>query len=1427
GDGADGDRLQVTTEQEEHEAAGDVPAASPSAGTDTPEVEEPAAPAPRFALFPPVEEQIERITEAQAEEKRTAAEVPAQVRLDGADRIPNAVIGRALTAGGNGKHSIERIVAHFQKDFPLADSAEFLRGEFGTGGKGVTIAGQKYSLWYDNDGIRIAAGNRALTPNSTSISWTDAALMISDLLHKDMYATQDKIDGARGNEFTELSEKLWYLHQDFSDEARAQNFLPSVAECWGHGFPEDTLQIAELIRKPESRAAIVSELQQFSDAFALDRNLLRFRPMTRPSDLTAMISAMDRPVTEFHAIEGFEPVRASFITEDEIDALLQRSASHIYDSKLRIFSYILQGHDAKECADFIRHSYGEGGYGYMGYDESHGGKGIKFRRGDEFSNFKDYDEVFLNWNQVQKRVRQLIDDGKYLNSKEQAHLHDFEMEQLARNVYAFQYYTDPTPQMDRPWDVDAGVKRILPILEDPARAKELYDQMFNTWMPLRSDFPHYDALRVPLRDMGFYVQGEYSLFKPLPEKVLQAERDLEAERKKAKREARQAGMVDDGDDEEAPDAEQSEQDVPTVDLRKAARALAQKQKQKANEEPSGQLNLFGEMITGEQASMFDTTPEPPAPPAPPAKKPAAVVDVILSPDLERERRSAEAARKQAVESLAREGITVPDKIMEYITFTLGRDANNVTRIEEMAREILNPTPDPEAAAKYKLGYGHMGNGLTVWNSLEEEHGDYKTVAHIDPDRSVKFYDAKMPESVRMRIVHIAATSDARISATQDAPVFSVPPMVREQKQEVQEAEHNSDAYRLLSRLRSDCEYYLGAGQRSEKHLWAGSVAAQISKMRELFAQLAEKPEWITAQDIDDYERRMTETPTQDIQPPNAEQEREAAQETDAEQTETAAPEQSGVYNTPKGISYRVGDFFDNHDAEGKAQVRFQLTGVDDDYIYYIFPDLPEQAPAKMFRDRFEDYLDRGTQDGFVNVTSEKQAASEKKRPGNSRVERNYRNFARQFPEIINGEYRYLELRGGEGSGYMPLIIQRIGENEIAVAHTYLQNGDVMNDPEMTFRIDREKGALEPLTFQQDGTIQLYQRVYPEPGKWIPKLRNDLSAFTEQWLKNIEEQGRDKYRAIAVRDGEDVEFSFDKDGNPVAEVDPFPSQQRRDALAESSPWWVDYLDAKAAHPDDVVLYQVGDFFEMYGEDAKEAAALLDLQLGTRPVAGVGRVAFCGVPVTGLEQYAEKLRDKYDLTISAVKIDGSGREVYEIPSIDHEAVRAIDAHEAEFGADGYRAFPGDAPEPDYNAVKEAHPDDLVLYQVGDKFELRGEDAKEAARLLKLISLESRQTVDYDKAVSIDFSIHADAEIEILRASRDLTICTVNEDGRREVRSLSRSHKAERESAPVSMDDPDRFSVRSLDEQGEMFGIWDAALGRFYVEGEKILIVSGRDA
>ena len=94
---------------------------------------------------------------------------------------------------------------------------------------------------------------------------------------------------------------------------------------------------------------------------------------------------------------------------------------------------------------------------------------------------------------------------------------------------------------------------------------------------------------------------------------------------------------------------------------------------------------------------------------------------------------------------------------------------------------------PQAKA-YDLGYGHLGNGLTVWNRLEEEHGDYKTVAHIAPDRTVTIYDEEMPQAVREEIQRIADTSEMTISVTQDAPVFAVPPRVQEPPQKEEPAD---------------------------------------------------------------------------------------------------------------------------------------------------------------------------------------------------------------------------------------------------------------------------------------------------------------------------------------------------------------------------------------------------------------------------------------------------------------------------------------------------------------------------------------------------------------------------------------------------------------------------------------------------------------
>lgn len=65
-------------------------------------------------------------------------------------------------------------------------------------------------------------------------------------------------------------------------------------------------------------------------------------------------------------------------------------------------------------------------------------------------------------------------------------------------------------------------------------------------------------------------------------------------------------------------------------------------------------------------------------------------------------------------------------------------------------------------------------------------------------------------------------------------------------------------YQMLDRMKADCEYFFGGGNRIEKYLWAGSVADQIDYMKAIWWSFpdSERPEWLTLADIEDYERRM-------------------------------------------------------------------------------------------------------------------------------------------------------------------------------------------------------------------------------------------------------------------------------------------------------------------------------------------------------------------------------------------------------------------------------------------------------------------------------------------------------------------------------------------------------------------------------------------
>jgi DNA mismatch repair protein MutS len=78
-----------------------------------------------------------------------------------------------------------------------------------------------------------------------------------------------------------------------------------------------------------------------------------------------------------------------------------------------------------------------------------------------------------------------------------------------------------------------------------------------------------------------------------------------------------------------------------------------------------------------------------------------------------------------------------------------------------------------------------------------------------------------------------------------------------------------------------------------------------------------------------------------------------------------------------------------------------------------------------------------------------------------------------------------------------------------------------------------------------------------------------------------------------------------------------------SAAKETPALRQYLAAKREHPDCLVLFRLGDFFEIFGEDATEASSLLGLTLTGRDFGKSGRVPMCGVPHHSVQSYAAKL------------------------------------------------------------------------------------------------------------------------------------------------------------------------------------------------------------
>ena len=297
-----------------------------------------------------------------------------------------------------------------------------------------------------------------------------------------------------------------------------------------------------------------------------------------------------------------------------------------------------------------------------------------------------------------------------------------------------------------------------------------------------------------------------------------------------------------------------------------------------------------------------------------------------------------------------------------------------------------------------------------------------------------------------------------------------------------------------------------------------------------------------------------------------------------------------------------------------------------------------------------------------------------------REDRSLLRFHYHKPDNIEQSLRELSLPRREYRAEMaeiPAVQRFITEDEIAATLTRGSN------------IEGSKGR-----------IYAYFKEKHSPKEQADFLRKEYGiGGSSHAVSSASHSGEDhsgKGVSLKKQDCPDVQLKWSKVASRISELirkDRFLTpeektqyEQLQRQTAARSAAWNDYNAAKEAHPDDLVLFQVGDFFELYGEDAKQAAGLLDMNLTTRNIPGAGRVEMCGVPSHNLEMYVEKLRDKYDVTIAEAPDFRGERHIYTLRSIDHEAEAAIDAQEAEFGADGTRVFRDPAAEQVQPTVQE---------------------------------------------------------------------------------------------------------------------------------------------
>ena len=373
-----------------------------------------------FDLFPSFEEQMGNMIAAEASVKH---EKPAAFSLS------DSQINEILRTGGGMEDSRKRIYAKYQEHKSPTEMAEFLKAEYRTTGKGFTFGDSPVSVWFDEGGMKAGFGTSARENTVLEMGWAEVESYVRGMVEGGTYMNRAEAFLVDQTERARVANHIYFFFRDGLDE------MPESLGIAGNNYPDGEAHLMELLSTHEGRNTISAELEKAKSALDSGEVELRWRYIKSPEYLLDEVADLDTEKIEFPTPDEVDIKQESFITQDEIDSILT-GGSGVSGGKLRIYEYFQQGHDSKDNIAFLKNEYGTGGrsHALIGNDQSwedHDAKGIKLSKG---SIMEPYATAILSWNIVEKRIRELVAEDRYLNQAEKEELESRYLESAAEEL---------------------------------------------------------------------------------------------------------------------------------------------------------------------------------------------------------------------------------------------------------------------------------------------------------------------------------------------------------------------------------------------------------------------------------------------------------------------------------------------------------------------------------------------------------------------------------------------------------------------------------------------------------------------------------------------------------------------------------------------------------------------------------------------------------------------------------------------------------------------------------------------------------------------------------------------------------------------------------------------------------------------------------